>query len=37
MNPEPMHAIKALGKPKTSSTLREGHPGLLRIEIKCRP
>ncbi len=37
MKPEPMHAIEALGNPKTSSSLREDHPGLLRIEIKCHP
>ena len=37
MKPEPMHAIEAVGNPKTASTLGEGHPSLLRIEIKCHP
>jgi hypothetical protein len=37
MKPEPMHAIEVVGNPKNTSTLREGHPSLLRIEIKCHP
>ncbi|MGC2057124.1 MAG: hypothetical protein WA653_02630, partial [Candidatus Sulfotelmatobacter sp.] len=37
MKPEPMHAIEVVGNPKTTSTLRDGSPSLLRIEIKCHP
>src|SRR5579863_7783469 len=37
MKPEPMHAIEVVGNPKSAATSGEGHPGLLRIEIKCRP
>jgi len=37
MKPEPMHAIEVVENPKSASTVREGHPGLLRIEIKCHP
>ena len=37
MKPEPMHAIEVVGNPKSTATASEGHPGLLRIEIKCHP
>ena len=37
MQPEPMHAIEAVGNPNGAATLRDGRPGLLRIEIKCHP
>jgi hypothetical protein len=37
IKPEPMHAIEVVGNPESVATLRKGHPGLLRIEIKCHP
>lgn len=37
MKPEPMHSIEVVRNPKSTSTLREGAPSLLRIEIKCHP
>ncbi len=36
MNPEPMHSIEVVDKPKGSSVAQEEPPS-LRIEIKCRP
>ena len=36
MEPEPMHAIEVVGKPKNTPTAPEGPSG-LRIEIKCHP
>ena len=36
MEPEPMHAIEVVEKPK-SATVVSGEPASLRIEIKCHP
>jgi hypothetical protein len=36
MNPEPMHAIEVVEKPKRATTVPDG-PTSLRIEIKCHP
>jgi hypothetical protein len=36
MEPEPMHAIEVVEKPKNAPTAPEG-PSSLRIEIKCHP
>jgi hypothetical protein len=36
MEPEPMHAIEVVEKPKSATTV-SGEPTSLRIEIKCHP
>jgi hypothetical protein len=36
MNPEPMHAIEVVDKPKSAGAIPDA-PTSLRIEIKCRP
>ena len=36
MNPEPMHAIEVVDKPKSAGPVPDA-PSSLRIEIKCHP